>query len=479
MEKSTLFIRGQIWYWEDPIYGNKENGKIVTIGENTLRYNRYVLIVQTTEMIDKSSIMVVPCSSKRASQCDVPINVRSLYTESPGYAKCKMLFPAHPRFLTRYVCTVPDEVMNNIDAVLIKNLLPGLCRKANELNKVFNIDVNKEITDDSKETGIYGTSEIIKSFIRNHLVNTGKFEDVITVYEMKEIFDTYCIKNNLIIDCDIVQFIEMFADISDISNIKHIHRSKYNDIQFRGIKVVGDLKISIVVNSSTENDSISPLDPQRPSSRWSEENKVRFMLIYNDRGPKAAAEVFKIKQSTAQQYYYKWKGDSDTPSAVKVMEQLPNTVDIAYSISSFVNKMNDFLRRNAIYTTYMKSSKEYISEDDFYKKMGSAIYYSLFSLLSIRRDKDTGEFYIPTLTSNSNFIETWRFFDDIYHDGRCNRCRNVDEIMVSYRGIRGKEEGINKHWTEVLEQKLGNMSKSHDIKSICTLIGFKVCSKNK
>lgn len=480
MEKSALFIRGQVWYWEDPIYSRKEAGNSIAVGESTMRYSRYVLIVQTTDTIDNMSVMVIPCSSKRCSSHDIPINVKQMYNDSCGYAKPKFMFPVHPKFLSRYICTVSDEVMSNIDAEIIRMILPSIGSKPVELKKHFGLDINKEVSNNIN-TENDNVPALIKSFVRNHLVNTGKYEDNISVYKMKELFDTYCIKNNFIVDCDIVRFIEVFGDISDIANIRQLHKSKYSSVEFRGMKVVGDLKIGITLNSIDDRDSISPIDPQRPGGKWSEENKMRFMLVYNDRGAKAAAEFFNIKQTTAQQYYYKWKEESTNAAVVKVDDKVPSNVDIKFSISLFVNRMNEFLKRNDVYSTYAKSNSTrnnyYISKDEFYKKLSIGIYYSVFMLLSIRKDAESGDLYVPTVTPNSQFLDTWKFLDELYHDSRLSQCNDIDQVMNTYRDLHGKEKGIDKEWISKLERKLMCVGKTHDIHSICSLIEFKVCSK--
>ena len=54
---SMIYKRGQVWYWKDPIYGSKENGCQIHMGEAGLRYNRYVVIISA---FDENSSFINP-----------------------------------------------------------------------------------------------------------------------------------------------------------------------------------------------------------------------------------------------------------------------------------------------------------------------------------------------------------------------------------------------------------------------------------
>ena len=142
MEKSCTFIRGQVWHWEDPMYGKKEEGGMVATGEATVRFSRYVIIVQTTFSIGKSSVSVIPCSSTNSTPHDVIVPLAHLFYENLTYAKVQFLFPVHPKSLQRYVCTLSDSVMRRIESELIKLFTPTISEKiSHEELKKYGLDL--------------------------------------------------------------------------------------------------------------------------------------------------------------------------------------------------------------------------------------------------------------------------------------------------------------------------------------------------
>lgn len=130
MEKSKVFLRGQIWFWFDPIYGNKEQNRHVTDGEQTMRYSRYVLIVQDDRTIDNHALLVIPLSSQNHDKNDVPVTISFLSgNKNKCYAKCQCLWPVSMSQMRKYICTLSEEVMKEIDEKIIKLLLPGVAEK--------------------------------------------------------------------------------------------------------------------------------------------------------------------------------------------------------------------------------------------------------------------------------------------------------------------------------------------------------------
>ena len=133
MENSSIYLRNQIWYWHDPIYGEKEAKRTVDLGEATVRFSRYVLIVQNSNTIN-GSLLVVPCSSSKTSDTDVPIPIAHLYHSGITYIRVHSVFPVSPKALQRYICTVPDHVMKDIELGLIQLLAPTV---TNNMKKSF------------------------------------------------------------------------------------------------------------------------------------------------------------------------------------------------------------------------------------------------------------------------------------------------------------------------------------------------------
>lgn len=110
------YLRGQVWHWNDPVYGDKKDGKWVDQDEATLRYSRYVIIMQDTDMINRSCL-VVPCSTQKAydDQNEVEFYI---YDTKPSYTRCQLLTPISTANLDNYICTLSDEDMDRISAMV-------------------------------------------------------------------------------------------------------------------------------------------------------------------------------------------------------------------------------------------------------------------------------------------------------------------------------------------------------------------------
>lgn len=125
MDKSYTFVRGQVWYWEDPIYGSKERQEELHPRDASIRFSRYVLVAQTTESISPISVLVIPCSSCNKGPFDIQVPLNHISHENISYARISSLFPAHPRCLQRYICTLSETTMKKIDEKLLGLLIPG------------------------------------------------------------------------------------------------------------------------------------------------------------------------------------------------------------------------------------------------------------------------------------------------------------------------------------------------------------------
>lgn len=139
VEKSQIYLRGQVWHWVDPIYHFKEDGKHVADGEATMRFSRYVLIIQEHHSFDNpSSVLVIPCSSYRKLATDIPINITGVTNNSTiSYAKPSAIFPVHTRTLQQYMCSVPEEVLLKIDAVLLNLIMPTTIQKLTKVHQKY------------------------------------------------------------------------------------------------------------------------------------------------------------------------------------------------------------------------------------------------------------------------------------------------------------------------------------------------------
>ena len=118
---SRIFTKGQIWYWEDPIYFSKREGYTIPEKVSGPRYSRYVIIAQNSDTASHLGIVVIPCSSKRREgEHDVEVPINHLMVDDITYAKCQSIMNVDPKTLIRYICTIPYEAMAVINGELIK-----------------------------------------------------------------------------------------------------------------------------------------------------------------------------------------------------------------------------------------------------------------------------------------------------------------------------------------------------------------------
>lgn len=118
-EDSKIFIRGQVWYWEDPVYGDKSNQQNTEIpqGEQAMRFNRYVIIVQNTDSIRNNSVLVIPCTTKDYKY-NVKVSISHLTKSNVTNANVESIISVHQKQLKRYICTLSEVSMKRIDKVL-------------------------------------------------------------------------------------------------------------------------------------------------------------------------------------------------------------------------------------------------------------------------------------------------------------------------------------------------------------------------
>ncbi|MCM1221777.1 MAG: type II toxin-antitoxin system PemK/MazF family toxin [Lachnospiraceae bacterium] len=243
-ERAEIFKRGQVWYWEDPIYQSKDRGLKIDIGEAGKRYSRYVVIIQDPQTASKYSIAVIPCSSKNGAIHDVEIPIDQLHCDQHSYAKVQSIMTVHPRSLVRYVCTIPDEALKAIDAEMIKMFAPYLRKVCSdeEIMGLFGIDMGVSTI------GWYqhhheNIGRYVNAFVKTSLIETGREEDRVSVKKLKDAFDLFCLKRGYILDYDIIELIDSLCHISDPTkkfNLNNEDSSLFDITGFSGCLLADD-----------------------------------------------------------------------------------------------------------------------------------------------------------------------------------------------------------------------------------------------
>lgn len=150
MSESLRYLRGQIWHWNDPVYGKKEDCVMqIDPLEETFRYSRYVLITQSDDLPFSDTILVIPCSSRKCYKTDIKIPIHGINHKTESYIRPERIFPVNPKTLSSYVCTISEKTMAEIEAVLVRLMLPKVFQmrdfKQYMITKDVKLDKYKEI----------------------------------------------------------------------------------------------------------------------------------------------------------------------------------------------------------------------------------------------------------------------------------------------------------------------------------------------
>lgn len=476
MKRSQIFKRGQIWYWEDPVFGKKnEIEPSSPTGDATYRYNRYVIIVQTEDTIDSQSILVVPCSSTNHTPHDIQVSTSFIWHEGYCYAKCRSMFPVHPRMLQRYVCCITDEEMKLIDAELIKLVAPYITDvfSPSDVREWFGIDLeaNPEPRRSVDSPSIEG---YVRTFANQVIMFTGNPTHRITIKELKQAYDVFCINTSLPMCNDMLQFLDastrVFSpEIMEMTSWKSMNRNLCDLTEFRGIRIRNDaMKVVVPVIKPVEQprpiDIPKKQEPEQvPSNDTSKTNDwtdptivARFIHLYTSGGKEKAAKEFNISQSSALRYYYKFRDSVESSAAPAVTKvPLPSAKDIIKAVSKISNMTRDMLREGNVQGFYAKE----MDPTEFYAKIQSHLYFSMLEFLGVRID-NSGKFtktLIPSLGANSKHLDTWRFFDAIYHDKRISTEKNIVDTVNKYHSVTGRKICIEPEWKVIFDTRLAKL----------------------
>lgn len=488
--KSTIFMRGQVWYWEDPIYGRKENALDVQIGETTYRYSRYCIIAETTDSISNNSVMVIPCSTSlgNITNSDVIIPIQHLFNSNYTYAKVKSIFPVHVKYLKNYVCTLPDKCMRQIELELLKILIPTVAKNydESELFILFNIDF-KLSNDNYSIISKNPINHNVEMFTKNRIIFTYEDSDILTLKELKQLYDEYCKDNNIPIMNDIIEFADNFGYIVNKNFLKG--KVNYNNIVCKGVKIADNTtyrkyvydNINDDFTKNTSNISDTAInDDKISSSRWDDEDKIKFLNFYSKYGCDPAAKEFNLKSSTSQHYWYKWRKElnyypQENTSNDNNVNECNETSDDDYIKISYKDNVNKAINKisNMICSTlkddnvfsfigYVYINGNDVSMKTFYTELKKVIYYSLLDFLNIKQ-VDHKYLLIPNLGKHAQNINTFHFIDKVYNDKRLLYLKTGKDVVEKYRNLYDCYGGLDTNWINNLKTRLNEKFELTDI----------------
>lgn len=440
--ENERFKRGQVWFWEDPIYGQKCEGNEVEIGESVMRYTRTVVIIQSHPSSAGHGIICAPLSSKNHDPNDIKCSVlANLYmNEGISYIKMNKIFVAHPKMLVKYVTTLDTKIMRAVEGRIVNMLLPSIMESTlvplDKFSSWYGIDVSeKQISDEV--LGVNKSVDVseLTNFVNSYIYRTDVKNDKLKIIDIMRAYRTYCISNDIKAIDDPVEFSVLLSKVllinTDwiIGNETRIRDTSISGVIIRGLNSLPDgitIEKSIdIQNNQKIEDPVSTHDVKddkptkqnqpQPRSKWNDETKARFVKQYHD-NPVQALVDFNIKDSTASLYYKKWKNSypcvSESENEVvstnhqesmdveKIKESITNeqesyrsvtTVNtMRLAISSFANGIRDDILRNnhaweKVYIKHEYETGKITSSADWYNTISSVIYNSLFTYFGLRK----------------------------------------------------------------------------------------------
>lgn len=515
---SIIYKRGQVWLWGDPIFGSKSEKNIVPPGEVTYRYTRYVLIVQNDSSMWGEVILCIPLSSEHNRTADVQIPMSYLWHQSVSYAKCDRIFPAHAKMLQRYICEVPEEVMREIDGEIISLLCPYItdAYSTAEIKSAFNIDMTKK----NHFSGINTESidGIVGLFIAKSIEYTYDMGDSVSITDVKNAFDIFCVNNNIPLVEDMYHFVESFlhtldSDVARYSGWRGLSHEICGLTKFRGIAIRETPRPVISVNGTPIRDdsqevidlkkqideitkelqelrqltsnatTVMATSEKKPSehkrNNWSDRGYIQeFITFCNTNGKSEAARRYGISEATVAKYYRKYAAtveenyqteDPNVDEIPESQEELPENLDTAKSVQAVADPSIDHNKAlksisnfSNMIRNYMRNIRMYeklkidgfMDDVEFYAKLQSFTYFTLLAMLGI--EKEYWGYHIPKITADSKYIETWRFFETIYDDPRVFMSQEADKMITLYRKYHDPKGGVHPDWIQYLYNKFQN-----------------------
>ena len=388
LNKSYHFLRGQVWYWNDPIYGKKELNKgPINKNDNTLHFSRYVIIIENTLTITSSSCIVIPCSSKRKSRFDIDIPLNHANYVNTTVARISQLFPVNPKDLVRYICTLSEATMAKIETALLAILTNS------------NIDVFTELQ---------STTPSKQNVIKN---------------------DEFTIPCNCDAKCDNNEKISLINEIKDDTNTSSTETRKgryhwsYEKIQVfldtykkEGIDAVCS-KYGLKLNTakryySNWNNRINT--SSKVIKKWTSEKIKDFLDTYKKEGIDAVCNKYSITIKTAQRYYTDWSHlitNDNTKEVAATLEKESEKSDEYNRIRKNIHKVADFMTISIsnmlinVADKFNKMHREKIDIDNFQYKLHLAVQGSLMQFLGMHNNSNV------CITANN--MKTWNYLSNV------------------------------------------------------------------
>ena len=359
MSGTIIFEKGQIWHWEDPIYGSKSDRRAIHKNVSLQCYSRYVLIVQNTESIRiKEPIMCIPLTS---SVTDDEVKSKKymkllIYNKTKNaaisYAALDRMFPVSAKSLTSYQCKIGYQ-----DMIAIERMIHDLIISPEEDEKQYQ-----------------------------------NYPPQITIEDIED---------------------------ADINKCK-----------------------------KSDNDLLQDTKPKKSNNArkeiWTPKAKAKYLEEYYSKGSEFVQKKYNLSKRSISNYAYMFKkelGESNTVTNNDVEDDtskeespkqeitvLPSTYGLPRAISKICNKLTDLIKIKDMYHKVSAhfNSEENIAENTFYADISASIYFGICKFLGL--NVIDGKIQPIALSSDSEHLTTFRFFDVYWNDYLIARMINLDSI---------------------------------------------------
>jgi hypothetical protein len=409
---ATIFERGQVWFWEDPIYGPKESKYGIHMGESTQRYSRYVIIAQTTGSIDDKTVMAIPLTTVAGSEpSHVRVLIRNIRKDPTySYAYIGRMFPADVRQLSNYQCKLSREDIDRINRGIAKLLLDE-----DSAEDIIPIATYEPVVVESCEYSNEDSSSQLVSKELKRIETSNKRLKWTTEMKMK--------------------FIQHYESNAD-ECIKEFNIAPRSGVKYY-FKFRKDLR------------ELSPIETELSSST---NNEIVTQNKHIAEPVVETIEINPIKEEMTYQY-------------------LPSTYNVPYAISKLSNMIRDELK---VFDAYGKlesyhRNNGFVDKESFYEKIGNSLYFALVKFLKLPLVDNRVK--TRRINYSEEHLATFTFLDKIYNDYMVSRMKNlgnVVKILSEKYENTFIESGLVRDVRYYMERKMDLTDEGNDI--ICNYI---------
>ena len=411
----NIYERGQIWWWKDPVYGDKKDGVELPIDRGRVTYSRSVLLLQDPITINGAKCaIVVPLSrsSKSGIEFEFQGNVKT-------YINCSSITTIHLDNLSRYMAKASEELMSEVARAITYYILPNTYNQLSEGSQL-NVVYENDVSDPEPETFepepvdpvLEGPPEIpIKVDIVDYLKSKASYDTPILNERLKRINWTKEEKQEFVKTCSSI-------GIENASTAVGLTKATAENYFYKFRKELADLAGTPLPNPPGDvTITIPPMAPQ-------------------------------------------------TIGAQTAVSKLSNNIREYYQQANILEQVKKYFR-----------SQKKIFPADFYDQFGNAVYKSLIKFLGIVENRD--ELTIPQISTDNPHLDTWVLLEKIFSDPVLGSVKKGEHLVQSYRKVYSTEKGISPDWLVLLRKEISNKTSMMPVGSeyLAKVIGESWCSQ--